>query len=275
MQNLPRQAYSLTRVAALGAPGAGQTARVTHAKAARRGHVPAQRKAQHLLLPGRRAATWGAARGAQRVLASGLRLSSGQLAVTVGSRVRGQGDPRHLCRDQDGGSLCPNQSGPDEETTEAEVPGPSAWTRDAEAPLAPGAAARTQGAPQGGAQAGGGRALGDARGSGLPELGATERRLHGPDLQDCIARLPGRREAGRTPPRVCERATRSPVRPRRGRPLRALFCPPGVRAQARGARCQPVGWQIPSLRTAPRAAPKGRRGPRAGRLPPPQQLSRC
>lgn len=71
MQNLPRQAYSLTRVAALGAPGAGQTARVTHAKAARRGHVPAQRKAQHLLLPGRRAATWGAARGAQRVLASG------------------------------------------------------------------------------------------------------------------------------------------------------------------------------------------------------------
>lgn len=175
MQNLPRQAYSLTRVAALGAPGAGQTARVTHAKAARRGHVPAQRKAQHLLLPGRTAATWGAARGAQRVLASGLRLSSGLLAVTVGSRVRGQGDPRHLCRDQDSGSLCPNQSGPDEETTEAEVPGPSAWTRDAEAPLAPGAAARTQGAPQGGAQAGGGRALGDARGSGLPALGTTER----------------------------------------------------------------------------------------------------
>lgn len=222
----------------------------------------------------------GAPRGAHSASwRPGPRLSSGLLAVTIGSRVRGQGDPRHLCRDQDSGSLCPNQSGPDEETTEAEVPGPSAWTRDAEAPLAPGAAARTQGAPQGapqgGAQAGGGRALGDARGSGLPTLGATERRLHGPDLQDCIARLPGRREAGRTPPRVCEQATRSPVRPRRGRPLRTLFCPPGVRAQARGARCQPVGWQIPSLRTAPRAAPKGRRGPRAGRSPPPQQLSRC
>lgn len=91
----------------------------------------------------------GAPRGAHSASwRPGPRLTSGQLAVTVGSRVRGQGDPRHLCRDQDSGSLCPNQSGPDEETTEAEVPGPSAWTRDAEAPLAPGAAARARRAPR-------------------------------------------------------------------------------------------------------------------------------
>lgn len=52
----------------------------------------------------------------------GLWLCSELLAVTVSSRVQGQVDLRHLCRDQDSGSLCPSQSGPDERQQSLKFP---------------------------------------------------------------------------------------------------------------------------------------------------------
>lgn len=149
----------------------------------------------------------------------GWTLCPGLLAVTVGSRVQGQGDLQHLCRDQDSRGVS--------------TPGTRARTRARKRPLGT-AVTGVKGAAQGGARGGGrdGEAPGTRPGAGLAAQVASERRLRNPEnarlsrrgphtrclrnaqsrqaaAGDSIALSDGRK-AGCRPHRVCKRARGNP-----------------------------------------------------------------